>query len=94
MSTLKEIEESKVTIILKPKESLLLSVARDSITFGFLLLCWYVSSGSRFWTFVTGVLFLVFLWNKFIGFLKERVHTFSSRKEAVDFINKQENINE
>jgi len=43
------------------KESLAQSLLSDFATFAFLLLCVYVSRDSNTWTFISGVLFLVFL---------------------------------
>lgn len=76
------------------RESLAQSVASDLVTFGFLLLCIYVSHGSKLWTLVTGCMFIVFAVSK-IGtvFSKERP-TFYSYDEMRKWIDKQEKENE
>lgn len=51
----------KKPIVIVFKESLAQSLASDLATFGFLLLCIWASQGSRWWTFFTGALFLLFI---------------------------------
>ena len=43
------------------KESLAQSLLSDFATFAFMLLCVYVSRDSNTWTFISGVMFLVFM---------------------------------
>lgn len=88
MSTLKEITDSTVTIYLKPKEGLLLSVLRDLITFAFLALCIYVSQGSTWWTLLTGILFLMFLSAKLVGGLQKNTTTFKNTESAKAYLDK------
>ena len=67
-----------------------IKLLRTVIAFSFLLLCIYVSQGSAWWTLVTGLLFIFF-----IGVLIQRMNdnertTFYSKKEALEWLNKQE----
>lgn len=48
-------------VIVVYKESLAESVMSDVVTFGFLLLCIWASQGNTWWTFFTGVLFLIYV---------------------------------
>lgn len=48
-------------IIYNQSESVSASMFKDTYTFLFLLLCIYVSHGSRLWTFITGCMFLLFV---------------------------------
>lgn len=88
MSTLKEVAESKVTLQIKPKEGLLLSVARDLVTFSFLLLCIYISYGSNWWTFVTGVMFLAFGGGKLLAACGKHSTTFEKPDDAIKYLEK------
>ena len=88
MSTLKEIAESKVTLMIKEKEDFLLSASRDLVTFSFLALCIYISQGSNWWTLLTGIMFLVFGASKLSSKLSKSTTTFDSPEKAVEFLNK------
>lgn len=78
-------------VILKTKETLLQSLIKDTYTFAFLLLCIYVSQGSAWWTFFTGVMALIFIIG-LIGGSGERTMLYS-KKEAVDWASKLEDDN-
>jgi len=71
------------------KESLLKSIAKDCVTFGFLLLCIYVSVGSTWWTFLTGCLFLLFFAAK-ITLASENARRFKSKQAAIEYLSKEE----
>ena len=90
LDSISELGACKLSITVKPKESFLLSIARDSVTFGFLLLCIYVSQGSAWWTFFTGTFFIAFLGAKLISALKTNTTVFSSKSKAVEFIQKSD----
>jgi hypothetical protein len=83
MATTKEISEPKIIVTIKPKESIFTSLIKDCMTLGFLILCAYVSKGSRFWTLITGTLFLIFLWSSLI----EKVKAFTDKDKAIQYIN-------
>ena len=51
-------------IVLDKTETVFESWAKDVVTFGFLLLCIYVSRDSTWWTFATGCLALIFIAGK------------------------------
>jgi uncharacterized membrane protein YecN with MAPEG domain len=90
MSSLTEISESKFTISIKPKENIIQSAFKNFITFGFMAFCIYISQGSTWWTFASGVIFFVFLVVKVGSVINKDATTFSSTKDAIDFLNKQE----
>ena len=54
-------KDVKFCILRENKETVLASIVKDTFTFSFLLLCIYISKGSNWWTFLTGVMFLLFL---------------------------------
>lgn len=87
MSTLKEIGESKVTISLKPKESIFQSFVRDFITFSMLAFCIYLSQGSTWWTFVTGIMFLLMMSAKLTNLIKDNATTFENTELAIKYLN-------
>lgn len=88
MSAIREIGECKVSVAIKPKESLLLSAARDAVTFSFLLLCIYTSQGSTWWTFCTGVIFLLWVSARFVGQFNKMVKVFATPSEAINYLEK------
>ena len=51
-------QKPKIVIL---KESLAQSLISDTATLGMILLCVYVSQGSKWWTLVTGYMFLFFV---------------------------------
>lgn len=81
--------KKEISIYLKPKESFLLSVSRDAMTYGFMLLCMYVGRDSNFWTFVTGSLFLIVTVGLFYSSYKENTTIFESKQKAIEYINRQ-----
>ncbi len=86
MSTIKEIGESKVTITMKPKENVLQSLVKDFITFSMVAFCVYISQGSTWWTFVTGLLFLSYLWIRLASLVKQNCTTFQDKQEAIKYL--------
>lgn len=92
MATLTELASSKVTVVIKPKESLAQSILKDFITITMLAFCVYISDKSTFWTFLTGAMFLVFLWIKADRFVNKQNHVFSSKEDAIEFIEKSPDL--
>jgi len=86
MSTLKEIAKSKTTILLKPKENILQSIFKDLVTFSMIAFCIYISQGSRWWTFVTGGMFLFYGLMKLGEGIKNSSTTFKTVKEAKEYL--------
>ena len=78
--------EEKIVVIDKRK-SVLESFYKDFVTFSLLAFCIYISQGSTFWTFVTGLLFLLFTFAK-ISIIMKRHNVFKSKKELLDWANK------
>lgn len=72
-------------LIIIKTETLFESVLSDLFTFGLLLLCIYVSRDSAWWTFVTGIMFIVFVVAKF-SYSDKNVKTVHSKHEAMLFI--------
>jgi hypothetical protein len=81
-------EEPKY-ILLDKTESLLESWGKDLVTFGFLLLCIYVSSGSNWWTFFTGTMTLLVIAGK-VQSASKRQKKFTSKEELISWAQKQD----
>jgi hypothetical protein len=75
-------KDVKFCILWKNKETVLDSIVKDTYTFCFLLLCVYVSKGSNWWTFLTGVMFLLFLFAKTSSWVKEDRKNFHTKEEV------------
>lgn len=75
-------KDTQICIFWKNHEPVFKSWLRDSVTFGFMLLCIYVSQGSTWWTFFTGTLFIFFLGSKVAKRLKEDRKDFHSKDEV------------
>ena len=75
-------KDVKFCILWKNKETVLASIVKDTFAFSFLLLCIYISKGSNWWTFLTGVIFLAFLYEKVSGLLKEDRKNFRTKEEV------------
>lgn len=86
MSTLKELSESKTTILLKPKENILQSLFKDLVTFSMIAFCVYISQNNTWWTFVTGSLFLSVTLIKIKNLINERATTFKTIEEAKEYL--------
>lgn len=68
-------------------ESLVESVFKDFVTFSFLAFSIYISQGSTWWTFITGLMFLTFLFAK-ISILTKRQKVFKNKKEIIEWAEK------
>ena len=90
MSTLKEISDSKITVVIKEKEKFFQSFFKDLVTFSFITFCVYISQGSTWWTFITGGMFLMFTLIKVGSIINKSTATFESKQEAIDFLSNKE----
>lgn len=90
MSTFKEIADSKITLFIKPKEGFLLSAARDAVTFSLLGLFIYISRDSSWWTLVTGIMFLIFVFSQILSKLNKSSNTFKDKESAIKYIQEQD----
>lgn len=57
----------------------------DLATFTFLVFCIWISQDSTWWTFLTGCLFLIFLFGKTAYFFKTNSNTFYSPDEVIEW---------
>lgn len=62
------------------------SVYKDFVTFSLLIFCIYISQDSTWWTFVTGICFLLAVFGK-ISSLMKRYHQFKNKDELQEWVN-------
>ena len=74
-------------VIFDSNESVLDSIFKDFVTFSLLSFSIYISQGSTWWTFITGLMFLTFLFSK-ISILMKRQKTFKNKKEIIEWAEK------
>lgn len=74
----------KTIFFIDANESVFQSIGRDVVTFGFMLLCIYVSRGSTFWTFVSGSIFIAFIGAKLIK--NDRAIKFKNIAELKEYL--------
>ena len=69
---------NEVYIVIDQRESLKESIFKDLTTFTLLAFCIWISQGSKFWTFLTGVFIICFFYAQMARALKIRKHQFKS----------------
>jgi hypothetical protein len=83
---LEELKDVKLSIVIKPKESIVSSIIKDIVTFIVVGLLVYVSRDSSWWTLVTGLMFILFAWGKLASHCKNNVHVFGGKEDAIKFL--------
>jgi len=91
MTTLNEMANSKVTVIIKTKENILQSFFKGLVTFSFLAFCIYISQGSTWWTFITGSMFLIYSLAKVGNVINKAANVFDNKKDAIAYIEELSN---
>jgi len=66
-------------------ESFVKSLFSDLTTFSFLAFCIWLSMGSKWWTLVTGIMFLCFAFGKLATVMKARKKDFTTKQELFDW---------
>lgn len=89
---LKDVAEIKPDhyIVFDKRESLYESVVKDGFTFSFIGLCIWVSQGSTFWTFLSGLIFLLFIYIRLSSVFTQRFKKFTTKEQAVAWLNSQD----
>ena len=70
-------------VIFDRNESVIDSIFKDFVTFSLLIFSVYISQGSTWWTFITGLMFLTFLFAK-ISIVIKRQKVFKNKKEIIE----------
>lgn len=74
-------QPTKNFVVFNKSESFIASVAKDFFSAATVFFCVYVSRDSAWWTFITGFLFIVFLFSKIKQVFDTRMLCFDSKKE-------------
>lgn len=89
MSTFTELAETKTSVTISPKESLevrKLNAAFNYIFIGFLI---YISGDSAWWTFVTGLMFIIYSYLWIAHLIGKNTSTFETIDDAIEYLNKE-----
>lgn len=78
-------KEQKEYAVIDRTESFLQSVFSDMVTFCFLAFCIYISIGSTWWTFLTGILFMIFGFGQVAYVMNLRKKKFTSKKDLIEW---------
>ncbi len=78
-------EEDKY-IVLALGETVAESIYKDTVTGTMIAFCVYISQNSTFWTFITGLMFLLFVFSKLSSIMLKRRHTFRTKKAMQEWI--------
>jgi len=73
--------------ILVAKESITKSIFRDMVTLFVISFLIYISRDSTWWTLVTGIMFLLFLFSRVANILKQNNHKFNSKAGLLKWAN-------
>ena len=68
-------------------EKLLESIIKDAFTGVMLAFCVHISQGSRFWTFITGLGFILFIFVRLVASAKARTKTFRTKEGLIEWVN-------
>ena len=69
--------------IIDKSESALKSIFETIVSFSFLIFCIWLSQGSKWWTFVTGLIFLIIFFMRVATVLKLRTNVFKTKKDLL-----------
>lgn len=76
----------KFSIFVKD-ETVMESIFKDLITGVMLAFCVYISQNSTWWTFVTGLMFIMFLYARINSLLKKKNNIFKTKKDLQKWVN-------
>lgn len=80
-------EDKKGTNVMDARQTMAERIISNAFTFGMLILCAYVSQGSTWWTFCTGLFFITFIFFRMAAIFQERNNKFLSKAELVKWAN-------
>ena len=73
--------------IFTKRQTLAESVMSNVITFTVIAFCAWVSQGSTWWTFLTGILFLFWFFTRCAAVYKENMNEFKTKAELLEWAN-------
>jgi len=68
-------------------ESVIESIIKDATTLAVVSLLVYISQGSKWWTLVTGLMFIFWIVAKITVITKQRYKTFKTKAELQEWVN-------
>ena len=68
-------------------ETFMSSLYKDIVTFSLLCFSIYISQGSTWWTFITGIMFLLFVFAK-LSLAMKRYNRFKTKEELQAWVDK------
>ena len=78
-------KESKLAVFVK-NETVMQSIYKNFVTGVMVAFCVYISQGSTWWTFVTGLMFIVFLFAKTKQIMGSNVNHFKTKAELKKWV--------
>jgi len=78
--------------VLYGRESFAESFYKDIVTFSFLCFSIWLSQGSKWWTLVTGLMFILFALGKIAVMLKRNQKRFKNKAELIAWANSLEDV--
>lgn len=82
-------KEQPKFVLLDKRQTVAESLVSDGMTFGLLLLCIWVSQGSKWWTFFTALMFIAWLGVKGAAVFSTRQTKFKDLEDMQAWINKE-----
>jgi len=82
---------SKRTVwIIDNRETVLEKIARAVSTYSMLAFCIWISQGSTWWTFITGIFFFIVFFGQIFRLITDRKNLFYNKAEVLEWANKLE----
>jgi hypothetical protein len=78
--------------VLDGRESFAESFYKDIVTFSFLCFSIWLSQGSKWWTLVTGLMFILFALGKIAVMLNRKQKRFKNKAELIAWANALEDV--
>lgn len=82
-------KEQPKYVLLDKRQTLAESLVSDGVTFGLLLLCIWISQGSKWWTFFTALMFIAWLGAKGAAVFSQRQTKFRDLDDMQAWIAKE-----
>jgi len=78
--------DTKYAVFVK-NETVAQSIYKDFVTGVMVAFCVYISQGSTWWTFITGLMFLVFFFANVKSMILDNANNFKSKEELQNWVN-------
>jgi hypothetical protein len=81
-----EMKVENEAVIFTPDETVLESVFKDVVTGVMLAFCVYISQDSTWWTFISGLMFMLFMFVRIAAIFKRAKNKFRTKEEHQSWI--------